>query len=543
MHDNSGLLLTGGRIYTGDLKQPWAEAIVTRGDRIAFLGSEAEARQLAKGAEEIRLPGSLVVPGLNYSHVHMTMAAYNLPRCDVQGIFTMEKLQGRLRDYAQANPELRWIEAWGCAYEPFMDSVGREREALDRGIADRPVYVRAFDSHSSWCNTHALRLAGIEHGSDIPLPNEVVVDRATGLATGMLKESLAHALVVRAIGEPTAEERDQLLLGAIRYCNELGITSVQNMDADLNRLEQYDRLLQRRELTVRAAHWLTVREEMPRDYVVECAQMMRRFNGPWNHVPGIKMFIDGVVESKTAMMFEPYSDGSGDVGVPDMDPDAYREIAVMADGLDMDVATHAIGDRGVHTAIDTYEATGLNNPSRLRRRHRIEHIETIQPQDIPRIGALGITASMQPLHAAPTTDPRYTPYTKMIGRQREPYAFNWRSIVEGGARLSFGSDWPIVTCDVRPGIHTALTRQTVEGEPSCGWNPHQCVTLGQAVDAYTTGAAYAESQETIKGALCPGMLADITVFAEDLYCLAPHEMLGVPIALTVVDGRVVHRAK
>jgi predicted amidohydrolase YtcJ len=541
--DGTGLLITGARVYTADLHHPWAEAIAIRGNRLLYVGTEDEARARAgAGTEKIHVPGGLAVPGLNDGHIHMSIAAYELTVLNLEGVYTLPELQARLRDYAAAHPERTWIEGYGLAYEPLTGLDRPEREALDEAVADRPVFVRAFDSHSAWANTEALRRAGIERGAAVPRPNEVVVDAATGLATGMLKERLAQDRVRRLLPEPTSEQRDDMLCRAMRYVNRLGITSVQNMDADPERLAQYERLRERGDLSIRAGNYMSVREETPRERLREFADLTRRNSGPWNRTRGIKLFIDGVVESKTALMLEPYADGSGDTGVPDLNPDAYREIVVEADALGMDVATHAIGDRGIRLALDAYEAAQQVNGGRRDRRHRVEHIEVGHPSAIPRFGRLGVTASMQPLHAAPTGDPRFTPWTKMVGPAREPYAFAWRSLLETGAPLAFGSDWPVVTPDVRVGLHTALTRTNAVGVPTGGWQPQQCVTLAQALDAYTRGAAYAEAQDDVKGTLRAGLLADVTVFAQDLFRLSPTEILAAEIALVVVDGRVVHRA-
>jgi predicted amidohydrolase YtcJ len=327
----------------------------------------------------------------------------------------------------------------------------------------------------------------------------------------------------------------------MRHVNRLGVTSVQNMDGDLTRLQQYARLAESGDLSIRAYHYMSVREETPREYLQDVLEYTRTYNDSWNRTCGIKLFIDGVVEARTAWMLEPY-EGTDEVGVPDMDPDVYWEVVVAADALDMDVATHAIGDRGIRTALDAYEAAQQANGGRRERRHRVEHIEVGNPEDLPRFGRLGVTASMQPLHAAPTGDPTQTPWTQLVGPRREPYAFAWRRVLETGARLSFGSDWPIVTIDTRPGIHTAITRSNVAGQPEGGWQPQLSVTLAQALDAYTSGAAYAERQEHVKGTLRRGMLADITAFAEDPFRLSPDQILDVDVALTVIDGRAVHRS-
>lgn len=536
------LLITGARIYTADPARPWADALALAGDRILYVGDEAGARAHAAGAEEIHAPGGLVVPGLNDSHIHMTLGAEALGMLNLEGILTLPALQDKLRDYAAAHPERAWIEGYGASYEAFEGAGWPEREALDDVVPDRPVYLRAFDWHSAWCNTAALRRASIERGAAVPRPNEVVVDAATGLATGMLKERMAQDLVARRIDAPTWQQRDEVLRQAMRYVNRLGITSVQNMDGDSERLAQYDRLRGRGELTVRAYHYMSVREDMPRERLEEFAALARRYTDPWNRARGIKLFIDGVVETKTALMLGPYADGSGDTGVPDMDPEAYRAIVVAADALGMDVATHAIGDRGVRLALDAYEAAGLTNVGRRGRRHRVEHIEVSHPADVARFTPLGVTASMQPLHAAPTSDPRFTPWTRLVGPAREPYAFAWRRLLETGALLSFGSDWPVVTADVRRGLRAALMRVSAVGEPRGGWQPQQAITLAQALDAYTREAARAEAQDDVKGMLRAGMLADVTVFARDLFGLPPDEIPAVDIALTVVGGRVVYRS-
>ena len=257
---DKGLLVTGARVYTADPASPWAEAVLTRGNRIVYVGSEAGARaEAGSRAEEIHVPGGLAVPGLNDSHVHMTLASYGLHILNLDGVATLPELQERLRDYAVAHPERPWVEGYGLVYE-VLDGLDRPaRLTLDEAVADRPVYLLAFDWHTSWANTEALRRAGIDRGADIPRPNEVVVD-AMGLATGHAQGGLAQQRVTRLIDEPTPGQRDDMLCKAMRHLNRLGITSVQNMDGDPERLEQYERLRERGDLSVRAYHYMSVRE-------------------------------------------------------------------------------------------------------------------------------------------------------------------------------------------------------------------------------------------------------------------------------------------
>ncbi len=542
--EDRGLLITGARVYTADPARPWAEAIVTRGGRIVYVGGDVGARgQATARTEHIHIPGALVTPGLNDSHIHVSWGAGTFGMVNLEDAHTLPALCDTLRVYAAAHPARPWIEGFGLPYEVFTGLAGPERLVLDEAVPGRSVYLRAYDWHTSWANTIALERAGIAHGADLPPPNAVVADAATGLATGRLTEKLAQDLIEQLIPAPSERESDDLLRRAMRHVNGFGVTSVQNMDGDAARVAQYERLRARDALTVRAAHYLRARADTPRDHLDAFAELAHAHAGPatlWNRVRGVKLFIDGVVESNTALMLEPYGPAGG-MGVADIDPAVYRAIVVVADALGLAVVTHATGDRGVRLALDAYEEAGRANGDNSARRLRVEHIEVVHPADIPRFANLSVTASMQPLHAILGGDPRTTPWTALVGPEREPYAFAWCALLEAGARLSFGSDWPIVTPDPRLGLYAAVARTGLEGEPVGGWQPQQAVTLAQALDAYTRGAAYAEGQEGIKGMLRPGMLADLTVFARDIFALAPADIPAVDIALTVVDGQVVHR--
>ena len=536
LHD---LLITGARIYTADPRRPWAAALLTRGERILHVGSEAEARaQAGPQVERMHLPGMLVMPGLNDSHIHTYWGGVSLRMLDLEGVFTVEDLQWRLRDYAAANPDHQWLECTGLGYEALLP-LAEPRLAIDAAVADRPVYIRAMDWHAAWVNSAALERAGIQGGAEVPRPNEVAMHE--GRASGLLKERLATNLVSDLIPALTPAQQEAALLDAMRHLNELGITSVQNMNGDVEELARYQRLEAAGRQTIRALHYLRISEHTPRAYLRECAAIVEALRGAWNRANGIKLFIDGVVESKTAMLLSPYRDGSGDLGVPDLDLDAYREIVIAADALQMQVATHAIGDRAVRTVLDAYEAAAQANGLGRALRHRVEHIEVLDFDDLPRFAALGVTASMQPLHCAPTSDPNTTAYTQLLGPERLPGAFAWRSILESGALLSFGSDWPVVTADVFRGLHVAATRTNAAGQPAEGYQPQQRLTLAQAIDAYTRGAARAEHREDQKGQLKPGMLADIAVFTRDLFSHGPDAILGTEVALTVVGGQVVYR--
>jgi predicted amidohydrolase YtcJ len=534
--DASAFLITGARVYTADPLRPWAQALLIEGDRIRFVGSDAEARAEAGAAEHLHLPGMLALPGFNDSHIHVDWGGDALHMLNLEGVSTIPALQERVRAYAEAHPATAWIEGTGLGYEALVHDA-TPRATLDAAVRDRPVYLRAMDWHTAWANTNALERAAVLRGAAVPPPNEVVLD-ATGTATGVLRERLAFTLVERCIPTIGEDERDRRLIDAMHYLNAQGITSVQNMHGDLPLVTRFLRLHAARRQTVRARFYLRVREDTPLEYLDEVADLARRHADGWNRVGGIKMFIDGVVEGKTAMLVAPYSDGSGDVGVPDMDPAAHQAFVARADALGLQVATHAIGDRGVRATLDAYAAVATHGGAR---RHRVEHIEVLHPDDVGRFAALGVIASMQPLHCAPTIDPYLTPYSELLGAARLPQAFMWRSLLESGARLAFGSDWPIVSPAVLQGLHVAVTRTNPAGEPAGGYEPQQCVTLAQALDAYSRGAAYAEFAEHEKGMLRPGLLADVTVLSHDPFRDTGLSLLGTKVALTILAGRIVYR--
>lgn len=537
------ILITGTRVFTAEPQRPWAEAILIEDDTVVLAGSEAEARGAAPtGCEHVHVPGGLSVPGLNDAHIHMSYGANALTVLDLQGTVTLDVLQRRLAEYAAAHPDREWIEAFGLAYDVLAGVSGRERLVLDAAVPNRPVYLRAFDFHTAWVNTVALQRAGIERGRDLSPPNEVVVDEATGLATGVLKERDAYSLVASCIPPRSQSEADDALVEAFRHVNRQGITSVQIMDGTPEQVAQYRRLQDQGRLTLRAYHYLNMRPETPLDALDEFAALKRRYTGTWNRIAGIKLFMDGVVESKTAWMEEPYCDGSGDTGMPAMSPDRYSAVVRAADDLGLDIATHAIGARAVQFVLDTYQNLPPDGAFPGDRRHRVEHIEVINPMDIARFARLGVTASMQPLHAAPTTDSDDNLWAQLVGDDRATNAFPWQHLHSSGALLAFGSDWPIVTSDVREGLHTAVTRTNPRGKPRGGWHPEQCLTLAQALDGYTRGAARAERMESSKGMIRVGMLADVTVFGVDLFALAPHEIPQAEVAMTMVGGGIVHRS-
>jgi hypothetical protein len=535
-------VLTGGRVWTAEAARPWAEAVATRDSRIIYVGDVAGASR-HRGPKTTLFPlgGRLLVPGFDDAHIHLMSGALSLERVDLIEDQTLAAVQARVRAFAAAHPGPPWVLGRGWLYGSFPGGLPT-KEQLDAAVADRPAYMECYDGHSGWANSKALALAGITRDTKDPVGGAIVRDPATGEPTGALKEA-ATALVESKIPLPGAEERYQLLLRALRLLNSQGITSVQDagyapaqLDADLPLME---RALREGKLTVR----MTVSVQMsPGDVdapVARAVALAKVHRGPLLRFGAVKGYVDGVIEAHTAAMLEPYSDDpSQGAGKPNWEPAALDGAVTTADQAGLQVYLHAIGDRGVRMALDAHEAA-LRANGRTDRRGRIEHIETISPADYPRFKALGVIASMQPLHANPDQN-NADVWSRNIGPERASRGFSWRNIEKAGGRLVFGSDWPVVTSDVMRGLYCAVARKTREGTPPGGWRPELAVSLESALRHYTIDGAYASFEEAENGSLARGKRADLVVLSEDLFRQPPETILKTRVLLTMVDGRVVH---
>ncbi len=537
------LILTKTRVWTADAKTPWAEAVAVRGDRIVYVGDAAGALAWRGPKTEVHeLPSRLVLPGFNDAHIHLMSGALSLERVDLIEDDSLPAVQARIKAFAAANPGSPWVLGRGWLYGSFPGGLPT-KEQLDAVVSDRPAYMECYDGHSGWANSKALALAGITRETKDPENGLIVRDPATGEPTGALKEEPATALVEAKIPVPDAEARYGLLLRALSRLNSQGITSVQDAaSSDLANDPAKNALLFARarkegRLTVRLAVAVLMKQGDVDRPIAQALRLRAEHDDPFLRYHTIKGYVDGVIEAKTAAVLEPYPDGG--TGLPNWLPEALKAAVVAADKAGLQVYLHAIGDRGVRMALDAHEAAQKANGPRDRR-GRVEHIETISTTDYPRFAALGVIASMQPLHANPDQN-LMDVWAKNAGPDRASRGFGWGSLERAGARLAFGSDWPVVTSDVRRGLYCAVTRKTRAGSPAGGWHPEQAVSLESALRHYTSDAAYASFEEDIKGSLAPGKLADIVVLGDDLFRLVPETILTTPVLMTVVGGRVVYR--
>jgi predicted amidohydrolase YtcJ len=537
------LVLVGGRVYTVEADRPWAGAVAVRGDRIVKVGTEAEVRELkGPNTREYDVTGSVILPGINDSHTHFLDGSLGLDQVDLTGATTLPEIQERVRRYAAGHPDEPWILGTGWLYSTFPGRFPQRRD-LDAAEAGRPVFLYSYDGHSAWCNSAALKAAGITAGTP-QLPKsqgEIIKDPKTGEPTGTLKEG-ATALIDKVVPKPSHDRKKAALEKGMRLANSLGVTSIQNCGGGQDELDLYAELQAEGRLTVRTSTAFPMPdspEEITDALVSQVTSARQAHHDHFVRAGTVKFFADGVIESNTAAMLAPYSNDSKTKGIPRYEARALEEMVDRMDAAGFQIYIHAIGDGGVRMSLDALEKAMRARPDR-KRRHRLEHIETIDAADIPRFGSLGIIASMQPYHAYPEPN-LLTVWAANIGPERVGRAFAWNGIAAAGGRLVFGSDWPVVTIDPMIGIHNAVLRQNTDGTPEGGWVPAQRVTLEQAIAAYTLSGAYGSFEEDVKGSVKEGKLADLVVVWPDLFKAPPGEIHKARVTLTVFNGREVYR--
>jgi len=537
------LLVYGGRVYTSDRERPWAEAVAVRGDQIVKVGTVAQVRALqGPNTVEYDVKGGLVLPGFNDGHSHFLDGSLGLDQVDLTGAVTLSEIQERVRRYAAERPDEPWIVGFGWLYSTFPERLPHRRD-LDAVEARRPVFLYSYDGHSAWCNSAALRAAEITARTPQPPPGrgEIVKDAKAGEPTGAFKEG-AMALVERVLPKPSHDRKIAALEKGMRLANSFGITSVQNCSGGQDEIDLYAELQKDGRLTVRTSTAFPMPEnslQLTDAVIARIEAAKRAHHDHFVRAGTVKFFADGVIESNTAAMLAPYSNDPSTRGVPHYDARQLQAMVRKADAAGFQIYIHAIGDAAVRMSLDALEAAARERPG-VQRRHRLEHIETIDAADIPRFGALGILASMQPYHAYPEPN-LLSVWAVNVGPERVARAFAWNSIAAAGGRLVFGSDWPVVTMDPMIGLHNAVLRQDTDGKPAEGFIPKERVTLEQAIAAYTLNGAYASFEEDVKGSIAEGKLADLAVVRPDIFKIPPQEIHGAKVTLTIFNGRVVYR--
>ena len=541
-------VLIHARVYTVNAKQPGAEAIAIRRDKVVAVGSSKEIEPYRGRATKVIDAGNrLVLPGFTDCHIHFLDGSLSLQRVHLDDATDIPEIQRRVKAFADAHPNQPWVRGRGWTYPSVGPTNLPDKKYLDEVVPDRPVYLEAFDGHTWWANSKALQLAGITRETPNPPGGEFVRDPKTGEATGAIKEDAADAVMMRTIPPPSHEETLAAYRAGFKEANRAGLVRVHGAGgvgvtiSDLKSVDALEELRKSGELTLRM--YLAYRVDPPTitpAQFQEIEEARRRYHDEWISAGAVKFFMDGVVESHTAAMLAPYSDDPKLTGNLLWDPDTYKRLVVELDKRNIQIFTHAIGDRAVRLTLDAYENAAKMNGTHDHR-HRIEHIETITADDIPRFGKLGVMASFQPLHAYPDENTLQV-WARNAGPERAQRGWAWRSVERSGGVLAFGSDWPIVTLNPWEGVQNALTRQTTEGNPPEGFVPKERISLEEAIRGYTLGAAIAGHREQAEGSLEPGKLADLIIVSQDLFRIEPSEIGKTQVLLTMVGGRVVYQS-
>ena len=544
------LLIVNARVLTMDPEAPETDAVALSGDRIAALGADAEA-MAGPECQRIDAKGATVLPGFIESHLHLFMGGSELAHLQLLGVKGPEALTVAIRTYAAASPDRKVIVGQGCDYGIYDRAL--TRHDLDTILPDRPVCLLAADHHTAWANTMALEQAGILHGAALGPGNEIVMEN--GLATGELREFEAKAPVLRLAGEHRimagiatgrdpvpAPTRDEMLADlpamerGLHHCARHGFTSLVNMDGNRYTLEVLDHLRQAGRLTARVRVPYHFRNDHALSDLETASAMRADYNDDWLSSGVVKMFMDGVVDSGTAVMLNDYPDQPGWRGEPLHAADRFAEICIEADRRGLQIAVHAIGDGAVRRVLDGYQAARQANGARDAR-HRIEHIELIDRADIPRFAEMGVVASVQPSHPPGALDFPLFPTLDKIGRGRWRDAYLTRSLRDAGARIVFASDWPVADVNPLRSIQAAVTRAAYEGAQD------ETLPLRDALAAYTIGGAYAEHTEDRKGMLRPGYLADLVILSGDIEAVPLDRISTLSVEKTICGGRIVWDAE
>lgn len=522
------LILRRGRIYTMDPALPCAESVAIAGNRILSVGTDTEIDALyVPGTRVVDLTGRAVIPGLIDAHVHFGWWVQRRQRIDLSNATSVEECLERVAARVATTRRGEWLRGDSWDRNLWSDSSFSNRFALDEVAPEHPVALSSKDGHCLWVNTRALVILGIGPDTPDPAGGEITRDPQSGMPTGILKET-AQNLVTDHLPKPDLLAYETLLRQGIIEVHRLGITSVHDPE-DKEEFAAYQSLRNKAELLLRVYMMLPVRSL---NQIIEVG-LRTGFGDETLRVGPVKIFADGALGSRTADMLEPYDNDPPNYGIETTASEELRQLARRCNAAGLAVAIHAIGDRANRRTLDVLSeihAEGLD----VGLRNRIEHMQLLTPEDLPRLAACGTIASMQPIHA--TSDMEIG--NRYWGR-RARYSYAWRSVLDAGGRLAFGSDSPVESINPFWGIHAAVTRRRANGTPQSGWYPQECISVKEAVHAYTLGAAYASGEERVKGSITPGKLADLVVLSDDIFTVEPDRIRETVPEMTIFDGRVV----
>jgi len=531
--EKADLVIKNAKVFTANDAGPWAEAVACKSGKIIAVGTERDIAKFAGPATKVLdVQGRLVIPGLIDAHTHFSSGGRSLISLSFRGVNTIAKVQEMVA--AKIKELAPGTLVSGNEYDHTLFPGGNwpAKADLDKVSPDNPVVIRRVDGHSIWVNSLALKRSGITSDTKDPFGGEIFRDPKTGEPTGILTEAATG--MIRVGGGEVKSTPEQDILRGLEHAARLGLTGV-HTDSDLTEIELYNKLKAEGRLSLRVYAWLPV--EGLDSYIRKGIHQGQ--GDDMVRVGFQKVFIDGTLGSGTALMFAPFSDEPGKSGLPQMPEAELDALFEKAQAKGYQTGTHAIGDKGVNWVLNAVERARKKFGTKDLR-HRIEHAQIIVPADVPRFKELGVIASMQPTHC--TTDMRFC--AQRVGQERSKSAYIWRTLLDNGAKIAFGSDWPVEPLDPMRGLYSAVTRKNIEGDfPEGGWFPEQRLTMEEAIKLFTSGSSYASFEEDIKGTLEPDKLADMVVLTKDLFTIAPREILTTEAAYTILGGRIVFEKK
>lgn len=525
------LAVINAKIWTANEKQPWADAIAISGNQIAALGTTPEIQVLATDKTfVIDAEGMMVTPGFIDAHVHFLTGGFRLSAVQLRDASTKQEFVRRIGEFAKKLKPGTWITGGNWDHSLWGGELP-SANWIDSVTPDNPVWINRLDGHMALANSLAMQLAHVFNETENIDGGTIVRDKK-GELTGIFKDNAMY-LIGKIVPEPTEELKDRALVAAMKYVAEQGVTSVGHMGGwdDLNvfeRAREKGKLKTRIYSSVPLATWEKLQNKIEADG-----------NGnAWLKIGGLKGFADGSLGSHTAAFFEPFIDAPDDSGLLVNSYDDLYDWALNGDKAGLQVIVHAIGDRANNMMLNIYERIARENGKRDRR-FRIEHAQHLKPADIPRFSELQVIPSMQPYHAI--DDGRWA--EQFIGPERIKTTYAFRTLLDTGAKLAFGSDWYVAPPTPLEGIYAAVTRRTLDGKNPDGWVPEQKITVEEALRAYTIDAAYASFDEKIKGSLEPGKLADLVIINQDITQIQPVEIWNTKVMMTIIDGEILFQRK
>jgi hypothetical protein len=524
-------VIHNAHVYTMNPDQPTAEAIAVRGERILMVGSDDQVLDSYPDAER-RDAGQLhVIPGLIDAHAHLMGRGLSLLQADLVGTSSKDAVVERLRDHEQRMPDDAWLTGRGWDQNDWPELEYPTRADLDTAFPDRPVWIERIDGHAAWANTAALIAAGLDQIRDADDPQGGRILRGeSGEPTGIFIDA-AMNLVSRSVPEPTDEARVEALRRVLEETARYGLTGIHDAGIELKDLELYRRAMKEGWFGIRLYGMISGLGATFQHFCNVGPMLSDQLT-----VRSVKFYIDGALGSRGAALLEPYSDEPGTAGLLQIPPAAFTENVKSALRCGFQVNTHAIGDRGTRVVLDAYQQA-INELGLTSGRHRIEHAQIVHPDDIARFREIGVIASMQPTHA--TSDMYWA--ADRLGQDRLEGAYSWRSFLDEGVKLAFGSDFPVENVSPLLGFYAAVTRQDADGYPEGGWLPDEILTREEALKAFTLDAAYAAFQENDLGSIEPGKFADFVVLSKDLMTIPMTEILTTHVIATYLNGKRIYQ--